>query len=381
MEETVDRLATRLAANDDLTVIVYTMELAAHVRSGMPYQIEDLSRDRAHFVAPLVEAGRLNGHVYKCPSAESFQINRLLLRARIETAVASRPSDHHILVSFFLTKFGFSAQSVAQELQLPHVACVAGSDLNRDIASPAGMAAATFVVDHANWIVVRTREQATRLERLFKRAHGISVYNGGLADGSPRGYWKRNSSEYVSLVSDCGYSFKKSTHSLVDAFSRLLREGHNVTLTVVGKTAEGEQEYWAAARKEWSDRLGGSASFQGQIAKDDVECLLLRSDVYCSASLGEGSPNGALFAMALGMPVVAPQSSSLADVWEPGIDPVSLFRAGDRENLYSCLAAMVSRVRNNPQPPDYQRIESIKRRLSEEESRNWLNVIRMVAKA
>jgi glycosyltransferase involved in cell wall biosynthesis len=381
MEETLDRLATRLAGNDDLTVIVYTMDLAAHVRSGMPYQVEDLSGERAHFVAPFVEGDRLNGDVPKCPSAESFQINRLLLRAHIEAALASRPSDRHILVSFFFTKFGFTAQLVAQELNLPHVACVAGSDLNRDVASPAGMAAATFVVEHADWIVVRTREQATRLERLFKRAHGISVYNGGLPDGSPRGYWKRNANACVSLVSDCGYSFKKSTQSLVDAFGRLLREGHPVTLTIVGKTAEGQREYWETARKDWNDRFGSSASFHGQVVKEDVECMLLHGDIYCSASLGEGSPNGALFALALGMPVVAPQLSSLADVSDPGIDPVSLFRAGDREDFYSCLTAMISRVRNDPPRTDHQRVESIKRRLSEEESRNWLNVIRTVAKA
>jgi glycosyltransferase involved in cell wall biosynthesis len=313
-------------------------------------------------------------------SAESFQINRLLLRARLETALTGRPNDQHILVSFYLTSLGFTAQLIAQELHLPHVACVTGSDLNRDVASPTGMAAAAFVVEHADWIVVRSREQATRLERLFKRVHGISVYCGGLPDGWPRGRWKRNMRECVSLVSDCGYSFKKSTHSLVDAFSRLLSEGHPATLTIVGKTAEDQREYWAAARGEWSDRFGANASFREQVTKEEVERVLLDGDIYCSASLGEGSPNGALFALALGIPVVAPQASSLADISDQAVDPVALFRAGDREHFYNCLVAMISRVQDNLKQADHHRIESIKRRLSEEESRNWLGVLRTVAK-
>jgi glycosyltransferase involved in cell wall biosynthesis len=381
MEETVDRIATRLATDDDLAVIVYTNDPPFRRPVEMPYQIEDLSEERAYFSAPLMESERSQSRLNRRFSAEQFQLSRLLLRNRIETRLAARPGDRHILVSFFLTKFGFTAQLVARELGLPHIACIAGSDLNRDIASPTGMAAAAFVIEHANWIVVRSREQTERIERLFNRSYGISVYNGGLPEGRPAGHWKRNRNKYVSLVSDCGYSFKKSTHLLVDTFGRLLREGYPVTLTIVGKIQKEQQEYWAAAQQEWSDHFVDRASFRGQVAKEEVECILLHGDIYCSASLGEGSPNGALFALALGMPIVAPRSSSLADISDPSMDRVSLFRAGDREDFYSRLGAMVSLVRGNLEPVDYERTKSIKRRLSEEEARHWLSVIHSVASA
>jgi glycosyltransferase involved in cell wall biosynthesis len=161
----------------------------------------------------------------------------------------------------------------------------------------------------------------------------------------------------------------------------LLSEGYPVTLTIVGKTQENQQKYWELAKRAWSDRFVGRAFFRGQVGKEEVECLLLQGDIYCSASLGEGSPNGALFALALGMPIVAPRLSSLADVSDPGIDRVSLFRAGDREDFYARLAAMVSLVRGSLQPVDCERTELIKRRLSEEETRQWLSVIRTVAMA
>jgi len=381
MEETVDRIAKRLAGDDDLEVIVYTERPARVTPDGMPYQVEDLSAEMAHFTAPLAESrqGQSRGGRYSLP--EDGQVRRLLLRNRIEAAMAARTSARHVLVSFFLTKFGFTSQLIAKELELPHIACIAGTDLNRDCASAAWMSAASFVVEHADWIVVRTREQAERLERLFKRTHGISVYSGGLPAARPRRQWRRNATPHVSLVSDCGYSFKKSTHTLVEAFSRLLREGHAVTLTIAGKIEAEQHKYWTAVKQEWSELFVGRACFRGPIGKDEVERMLLDGDIYCSASLGEGSPNGALFALSLGMPIVAPRTSSLADITDPDIDRVSLFRAGDREDFYARLEAMVRQVRGNLQPVDCERVQSIRRRLLEEESRHWLGVIHKVAPA
>lgn len=381
MEETVDRIAKRLATDDDLEVIVYTESPARVTPDGMPYEVVDLSGEMAHFTAPLAESrqGQSHGGRYSLP--EDGQVRRLLLRNRIESAMAASPSARHVLVSFFLTKFGFISQVIANELNLPHIACAAGTDLNRDLASSLRISAASFVVEHADWIVVRTREQAERLEHLFNRTHGISVYSGGLPAARPRRQWRRNPTPHVSLVSDCGYSFKKSTHTLVDAFSRLLREGHPVTITIAGKIQAEQHKYWTAAKQEWSDLFVGRACFRGPIGKNEVERMLLDGDIYCSASLGEGSPNGALFALSLGMPIVAPRASSLADITDPDLDRVSLFCAGDREDFYARLKAMVAQVRDNSQPIDGERVELIRRRLLEEESRHWLGLIHKAAAA
>jgi len=380
MQETVDRVATRLAAAGNITVIVYTSNPALQVPET-PYQVEDLSEEEQFLTSPLVEAARSQCVPFNGLSAESFQVRRLLLKARIEAALDARPDDRHVLISFFLTKFGFTAQLIAKELGLPHVACVAGSDLNRDVASPSGMASAAFVIANAEWIVVRSHEQARRIERLFDRSHNVSVYSGGLPAGRPKGIWERNGHEHVSLVSDCGYSFKKSTHTLVGAFRRLLTEGYPVTLRIVGQTPNRERTHWEAARREWRAEFGERASFCQHVNKDEVECMLLHGGIYCSASLGEGSPNGALYALALGMPIVAPQSCSLEDVSDLASDRVSLFRAGDRRDFYNRLAAMVALVRGNLRPLDPQRIASIRRSLSEDESRKWLNVVRHAATA
>lgn len=381
LQETVDRVATRLAANDDLRVVVYTMEPASRGGGGRPYAVEDLSGERAHLAAPLMgQTGGSSPLWLRRLSPEGFQINRLLLLARMQAIIGERPSDRHVVVSFFLTSLGFTAQLVAQERRLPHVAFIAGSDLNRDVASPAGMAAAAFVVEHADWIVASNRDQATRLERLFKRAHRVSVWHGALPEGRPSVYWKRSARDHVTLVSDCGYSFKKSTHSLVEAFGRLRREGHPVKLTLVGRIEPDQAGYWETARREWRGHFRHDASFGEYVPKDQVEGVLLGGDIYCSASLGEGSPNGALFALALGMPVVAPRSSSLADIADPAIDRVSLFRGGDREDFYRCLAGMVARVRQDPRPADRERTEALRRQLWEAEARDWLDAVGTVAR-
>ena len=286
--------------------------------------------------------------------------------------------ERHVLVSFFLTSVGFTVQLVAQELGLPHIAFISGSDLNRDAASPAGLAAAAFVVEHATWIVASSQEQVSRL---FRRSARCSVSPGALPAGLPSAYWEPHAREHVALVADCGYSFKKATHSLVEAFAGLRGDGHPATLTIVGGTDPEQVDYWRDVRCLWEERFGPTAVFRGHVPKAEVEQLLLDGDIYCSASLGEGSPQGAMFAMALGMPVVGPGASSVADLMDPARDRVALFRPGDREDFHRCLAEMLGRVTEDPRAPDRERIDALRQRLRHAEAQAWTEAMAAVARA
>ena len=382
LPETVDRVASHLALGASARVVVYTLGRAAPGVNGPPYRVEDLSDARACLAAPLPAApGVASPLRVRRPSPEEFQVNRVLLLARLHAAIEEHPDDRHILVSFFLTSVGFTVQLVAQELGLPHIAFISGSDLNRDAASPEGRAAAAFVAEHATWIVASSHEQAVRLDRLFRRREHLSVSPGALPPGSPSAYWEPHARDHIALVADCGYSFKKATHCLVEAFARLREDGHPVTLTIVGGTDPEQVDYWGAARRGWEARFGPTAVFGDQVTKADVERLLLDGDVYCSASLGEGSPQGALFAMALGMPVIGPGASSVADLMDPERDRVALFRPGDREGLYRCLAEMVGRTREDPRAPDRERIDALRGRLRHAEAQAWIEAMAAVVPA
>lgn len=381
LPEAVDRLATHLAVELHARVVVYTMNRPAPGGEGRAYRVDDLSGARTQLAAPLSAVpGSTPPLSARRPAPEEFQINRLALLGRLQPAMEAQADRRHVLVSFFLTTIGFTAQLVAQELGLPHVAVIAGSDLNRDAASPAGRAAAAFVIEHATWIIANNHDQVTRLARLFGRKDRLTVSPGSLPAGLPSAYWAPHAREHVQLVTDCGYSFKKATHCLVDAFARARQEGYPVRLTVVGGTDPEQVDYWRGARSLWTERLGPAAQFHGHVPKTEVERLLLDGDVYCSASLGEGSPQGALFALALGMPLVGPAASSIADLTDPGRDRVALFRPGDLEELYRCLAGMVRRVREYPRAPDRERIDGLRRHLRQAESDAWTEAIESVAR-
>jgi glycosyltransferase involved in cell wall biosynthesis len=376
LAETVDRIARQLATIKTVHAVVYSLESAGRGGNVLPYSIEDLSSERQHFTAPLSNTdGALTPTKLRRLSPEGYQINRLLLLARMKAHIEERPSDRHVVISFFMTTVGFTSQLIAQELGLPHVAFVAGSDVNRDVASPTGMAAAGFVATHADWIVAGNRDHMVRVQRLFGRADRISVSYGALPAGRPRAYWERGARDHVSLVSDCGYSFKKSTHSLVDAFDRLRKDGEPVRLTIVGRTEPDQREYWESAKRKWCDQFGHTVSLSDHVPKDSIEPLLLSNDIYCSASLGEGSSNGALFALALGIPIVAPQISSLADLTDSNLDRTLLFRAGDRRDLERCLAEMVKRVKRDSQPINRLRVDALRRKLWETEAQDWQHAI------
>ena len=382
VQETVHRLAARLAALDDVRIVIYTFVAAASGGEGVAYEVQDLSAERARLAAPLLTGTHGPAPLrLKRLSPEGFQINRLLLRARLESALCAAPKDRHVVASFFLTTLGFTVELVARELGLAHVAFLAGSDLNRDAASPAGFAAAAFVIAGAEWIVASNRDQVVRLDRLFGRRERVSVSHGALPPGRPRGYWTRaENRDVVALVSDCGYSFKKATHVLVEVFGRHRSAGLPVTLTVVGRTDRGERDYWADARRVWQSRFPGVTDFRDYVSKDDLEAVLLAGDVYCSASLGEGSPNGAIYALALGMPVVAPRSSSLADLADEAVQRVALPRGGDLEDFSAQLVEVVEAVRRGPSLTARTRLDALRRRFWDSEARDWLDVLDRAAR-
>ena len=236
LPETVDRVATHLAVGSQARVVLYTLGRASPGVDALPYRVEDLSGAREWLAAPLSAAPGSGSPLRpRRPSPEEFQINRLLLLARLQTVIEEHPDERHVLVSFFLTSVGFTVQLVAQELGLPHVAFISGSDLNRDAASPPA-----WSPPPSWWSARRGSSPAAGNRSLGSPgsfgAASVSVCHRARCLRLPSAYWEPPTRELVCIVADCGYSFKKATHSLVEAFARLRGGGHPATLTIVGGT-------------------------------------------------------------------------------------------------------------------------------------------------
>ena len=128
---------------------------------------------------------------------------------------------------------------------------------------------------------------------------------------------------------------EKGFHLLLDAFARLIHEGHKVTLAIVGDgTARADLE-----RQRNSLGLGDHVRFLG--FQEDTKSIYHAMDVFCLSSLREGLPNVLLESLACEVPSVATDLPGVRQVInEPGVQSL-IVPPGESESLYVGLRQLL----------------------------------------
>lgn len=317
-------------------VILYLREAATgsaqnHLSEHLSHKLEvvSLAQQSAIWLEPLKMSSK-RAELNK----ERYRIEALVLANEI-TRRRQEDSSIHVLCSAYVTTDGYLASLVAEDLQLAHVAFVVGSDFSKGLKSPDERMRFEQVVAQASQIVSLNYHQAAVIQRLFQRA---SVYTIPVSVPDPylSAQAKGSDSGQCILVSDCGYSHKKGTQVLLASFSKLYQEGLPVQLKICGKTQVGQEAYWQALRKHASQQFPEAVFLYDYLSDQDVLEMLLRGDIYCSATLGEGSSQARASALCLGLPMVTTDCGEILDL-EPQAPHLSRVLPADAKGFYLAL--------------------------------------------
>lgn len=307
--------------------------------------------------------------------AERYRAEGLLLKEDIALSRRQYPGSRQAIISFYATSNGFLAQRVAMELGVPHIACVRGTDFSRDSYDTQRVAALEFVAKHADRLVATNQMQAAYLRRISGRSGVVHTIYNALPRGLPSTWWAGRSTIRASFVADCGFSFKKGTHILLDAAKRLFTAGVPAHFTVVGADEAGMGAFWQAERARCIEVAPDGFRFECWMPKRELEGLLLAGDAYATASLGEGCSNASLYALALGMPLVATDCGALADLARE-LAHVRLVSPGDVAGLVAGLSGIQAELRAGQLSVDRAAIVALRERLSPDvERREWERAI------
>lgn len=133
---------------------------------------------------------------------------------------------------------------------------------------------------------------------------------------------------------------RKGVDLLIDAVQCLLRDGHDVRLTLVGgdtRTGPGARSMRAALKRRidrtWLERF----HFEEPKTRSELRPLIQCATLCCFPSRWENFPNVCLESMALGACVVGSNAGGMAEIIEDG-DSGLLFDAGDVGSLRDALA-------------------------------------------
>jgi glycosyltransferase involved in cell wall biosynthesis len=101
---------------------------------------------------------------------------------------------------------------------------------------------------------------------------------------------------------------------LLEAVAELRRDGHDVTLTILGDGPERERLDQIARELEIEDAV----AMPGAVGQDRVRHELAHADVFCAPSFAEGVPVVLMEAMAMELPVVATRVMGVGELVEDG---------------------------------------------------------------
>jgi glycosyltransferase involved in cell wall biosynthesis len=129
---------------------------------------------------------------------------------------------------------------------------------------------------------------------------------------------------------------EKQQSDLLEAASRLIAEGQDIVVMIVGGGPQLQNLRTTAVRLGIADRV----VFRGELA--DVRPALAAFDVFALTSVAvETFSNAALEAMAAGLPVVISEIGGAAEMIRPAVDGF-LYPAGDTAVLADILSTLAA---------------------------------------
>lgn len=128
----------------------------------------------------------------------------------------------------------------------------------------------------------------------------------------------RSNKDFYTFLSVVRYDWAKNLVGLLIAFKRLLEEGLNAKLIIVG---DGEERiktsllFWAKYLK-----ITEFVSFPGTLPYAEITELFQQSDGYIQSSISEGFSNALAEAMAFGLPVFATKVGGTDEIIKDGVN-------------------------------------------------------------
>lgn len=378
MEDAIARITGILHSLGSVNVRIYVrLSVPEHPRvfADLPADICYLDTLKGRLLRPMAEA--MDGE-----SPEEYRLDYLLFQRLVIEQQELHPADRHVIFSFFISSSGFTAQHVASELGLPHVALCQGSDVSVAFHDPRRYAAVQFVLDRATVVVAICQEQGRMLRRASGRPCDLRVINNSIDTALPRQQWVHRGDDTIRLFSDVGFDHKKGTHLLLASFAELQRRaGSRCRLLVVGRTNPKEEGYWRRARLEAMDEFGDAVEFREYIPRTVIFDLILQSDIYCSPTYAEGCSLARLSALALGAPIVTTRCAEMLEI-PAGHEHIALVPPAHPEAYTAAVIAMDALLRKGPLRVDPRWVAQVREQFSYDLERSrWMEIIEHVGRS
>lgn len=206
---------------------------------------------------------------------------------------------------------GAAARRLCARSGLPYVLTVHGLDLYSNLGNPRWRAEIVAAAHYAAGVVcVGTRLAHDCVVELEMDSRRVIVIPNTYDTDRFRAFERKRDSARTRIVTLGRLSHEKGHDVLLEAFSRALAAGAEMTLTLIGDGPERSALESQAAKLGISEQV----SFTGTLLGEQVPVVFRESDVFVLPSRHEGFGVALIEAMATGLPVVATRSGGPQDI-------------------------------------------------------------------
>jgi glycosyltransferase involved in cell wall biosynthesis len=180
----------------------------------------------------------------------------------------------------------------------------------------------------------------------------------------------------IRLFTDSGFSYKKGTDQIIDAFMRLFKEGENVELSIAGDIKEEEKAYWDKRIQSVKESCG--ESFRQLGYQDSVLPFMQQADIFISASLSEGCSNSRILALCMGIPIITTDNGAIIDYPFPKTN-VAFVPIGNPVMIARCIRGIFRNLSSGQgEMSCIEREQRLQYFSIERERKEWVTVINKV---
>ncbi len=238
------------------------------------------------------------------------------LSIRVSVKKIIKKNNISLIHSYFLYPDNFAISIIAQQLKLPIITTVCGSDINANINSKKITSLITKSLD-------RTQKIITISNDLYKKIIALGIPNEKIST-IPIGYrtdrFKQNSKKEIrerlklpqnkKIVLFVGNLVAvKGIEYLIDAFAQIHDKINDTFLIIIGK---GDQKKYIEQLESLD--LSDSAVLTGAIPHQELNQWMSSADVFVLPSIQEGLGAVLIESMACGIPAVGSRVGGIPDI-------------------------------------------------------------------
>lgn len=219
-----------------------------------------------------------------------------------------KKQDIDIIISFYITPYGYPASLVSKEFNIPLISAIRGNDIGRFMHDPLMIPLIKHTLENSERVVVLAKDLKSQVKLLCPKSKVDVIYN-STNPALLSKKWRAVGSNQKLVIGSTGiFKPKKGIEVLINALNKKDFEG-KIKLLLVGDFSKS-----LTKKEDLIKKSKNELEITGIVKREEVIRRLEEIDIFVTLTDSDGCPNSTLEAMCLGRAILTTPVASMPDL-------------------------------------------------------------------